>query len=77
LQSEFDIDLSDPHTKKVVDKIMARRFTIYKYQCHMHYKKFATLEEARENPVDHMESDDWKALCTHFEEERFKVIFYF
>ena len=56
---------------------MARRFTIYKYQCHMHYKKFATLEEARENPVDHMESNDWKALCTHFEEERFKVIFYF
>ncbi|XVE57125.1 hypothetical protein DITRI_Ditri04bG0066500 [Diplodiscus trichospermus] len=53
---------------------MARRFILYKHRCHKHYKKFATPEEARENPVDHMELEDWKALCAHFKEEKFKEL---
>ena len=56
---------------------MAKCFITYKYRLHQHYKKFQTLEEARANPPEHVESEDWKAFCGHFESEQFKVILLF
>ncbi|KAF2289229.1 hypothetical protein GH714_030900 [Hevea brasiliensis] len=72
-EGEFDICLSDPHTKKVVDKIMAKRFLTYKHRCHKHYLKFQTPEEAHKNPPEHMKAEDWAKLCGRFESEEFKV----
>ncbi|XP_050210711.2 uncharacterized protein LOC126661004 [Mercurialis annua] len=73
LAGEFDIDIEDPHTKKVIDKIMSRRFTSFKHRCHMHYKKFKTFDEASKHPLDNIKSENWITFCKHFEDEKFKA----
>ena len=65
--------MSDPHSEDVIDTVMAKRFINYKYRCHQHYKKY-TPAEAKQNPIDGVDKDDWIALCDHFEDESFKVM---
>ncbi|KAK8560169.1 hypothetical protein V6N12_012972 [Hibiscus sabdariffa] len=72
IQDEFDISLDDPHAKKVIDKMMTRRFMTFKHKCHKHFKKFTSSEEAQANPPSDVKIDDWKNMCKHFESDRFQ-----
>ncbi|KAI8555149.1 hypothetical protein RHMOL_Rhmol05G0152000 [Rhododendron molle] len=71
LESEFDVKFEDPHTRTVVDKIMAMRFRQFKHRCHLHYKKFSP-EEAPQHPPVNVEPVDWIPLCEHFKTDEFK-----
>ncbi|KAI8556790.1 hypothetical protein RHMOL_Rhmol05G0282700 [Rhododendron molle] len=71
LISEFDVKFEDPHTRTVVDKIMAMRFRQFKHRCHLHYKKFSP-EEAPQHPPVNVEPVDWIPLCEHFKTDEFK-----
>ncbi|CAL1396455.1 unnamed protein product [Linum trigynum] len=72
IESEFDIDMSDPHVREMVDGIIAARFRRFKHNCHQHYKKESDPIKARENPKKTVNIDDWKVLCDHFESPTFK-----
>ncbi|XP_031395835.1 uncharacterized protein LOC116207116 [Punica granatum] len=72
LESEFQISLSEPHTREVVDAAMADRYRQFKHNCRKHYRKFSTIEEARQNPPIDVEEADWISLCEHFESDEFK-----
>ncbi|KAK9018658.1 hypothetical protein V6N11_033705 [Hibiscus sabdariffa] len=72
IQDELDISLDDPHAKKVIHKMMARRFMTFKHKCHKHFKKFTSSEEAQANPPSDVKIDDWKNMCKHFESDKFQ-----
>ncbi|OWM77765.1 hypothetical protein CDL15_Pgr012467 [Punica granatum] len=72
LESEFQISLSEPYAREVVDAAMADRYRPFKHNCCKHYRKFSTIEEARQNPPIDVEEADWIPLCEHFESDEFK-----
>ncbi|PKI73553.1 hypothetical protein CRG98_006134 [Punica granatum] len=74
LQSEFQISLSEPHAREVVDATTADRYRQFKHNCRKHDRKFFTIEEARQNPPIDVEEADWIPLCEHFESDEFKEI---
>ncbi|KDO43137.1 hypothetical protein CISIN_1g046465mg [Citrus sinensis] len=57
--TKFEFDMSMPHILNYVNSSMAERYSYHRYNCHKHFKKYATPSEA---PClfNHFESDEFK-----------------
>ncbi|CAL1379632.1 unnamed protein product [Linum trigynum] len=67
LESEFDIDMTTPGVKEMVDATMASRLRQFKYRCHQRYKNEIDKVKARETPMEEVNINDWELLCDHFD----------
>ncbi|KAM7473383.1 hypothetical protein LguiB_020626 [Lonicera macranthoides] len=67
----------EPHVMRFMrylNKAMSSAYTHICNKLKTHFKKFISLEEARPNKPEEVESqDDWKFLCLLFSSEKFKL----
>ncbi|KDO39328.1 hypothetical protein CISIN_1g041788mg, partial [Citrus sinensis] len=72
LLTKFEFDMSMPHILNYVNSSMAKRYSDHRYNCHKHFKKYATPSEARQHAYRKNSQQDWAWLCNHFESDEFK-----
>ncbi|XP_052296341.1 uncharacterized protein LOC102609798 isoform X1 [Citrus sinensis] len=64
--------MSMPHILNYVTHSMVERYLDHRYNCHKHFKKYATPSEARQHAYKNISQQDWDWLCNHFESDKFK-----
>ncbi|KAK9214630.1 hypothetical protein WN944_006624 [Citrus x changshan-huyou] len=72
LLTKFEFDMSMPHILNYVNSSMVERYSDHRYNCHKHFKKYATPSEARRHAYKNISQQDWDWLCNHFESDEFK-----
>ncbi|WCJ24551.1 hypothetical protein M5689_006502 [Euphorbia peplus] len=69
----MDINLDDPGVKDCLVNRLQISIRNKRYKLGQHFKKFATLEEAKRNkPTFCSDQKNWKSLCDYFTSEKFK-----
>ncbi|KAL6226202.1 hypothetical protein ACLB2K_000165 [Fragaria x ananassa] len=76
VEVNFDVDVQRPSIIHYLNKLMGKVYREFKCELHKHYKKMRSLEEALDKPPKAMiarnDPAQWKCLCKHFSEEKFK-----
>ncbi|XP_050376305.1 uncharacterized protein LOC126793736 [Argentina anserina] len=76
VEVNFDVDVQRPSIVHYLNKLMGKVYREFKCELHKHYKKMRSLEEALDKPPKAMiarnDPAQWKCLCKHFSEEKFK-----
>ncbi|KAK9226128.1 hypothetical protein WN943_011175 [Citrus x changshan-huyou] len=57
--TKFEFDMSMPHILNYVNSSMAERYLDHRYNCHKHFKKYATPSEARRHAYRNISQQDW------------------
>ena len=73
MQAKFTSDAPPEVFEKYCLETFKARFKEHRGELSKHFKKFASEEEARQNPPAGVSVDDWAMLCTRFTAESFKV----
>ncbi|KAL5703592.1 hypothetical protein ACHQM5_022121 [Ranunculus cassubicifolius] len=73
LKENFDVDIHNPHVKKVVNKFLAQRLREHRCRLHKYYKNLGDSIDKRQSPPKNLSQEDWNTLCSTFETEEFKV----
>ena len=77
MQSKFDINMSLPGVKICVTKMCITAFYNFRYRLKKHFKKFPTVNEARENKHEEVKTQaEWDFLCDRFSSEEFQVLMF-
>lgn len=72
--SKFDINMSLPGVKICVTKMCITAFYNFRYRLKIHFKKFPTVNEARENKHEEVKTQaEWDFLCDRFSSEEFQI----
>ena len=70
----MNINVDDPGVRDSLIERLKCSSRQKRYKLHGHYKKFATLEEAKRNkPSFCPNKNNWDVLCDYFETPEFKV----
>ncbi|KAM5548110.1 hypothetical protein ABKV19_002190 [Rosa sericea] len=76
VEVNFEVDVQRPSIIHYLNKVMGKVYREFKCELHKHYKKMRSLEEALDKPPKAMiarnDPAQWKCLCKHFSEEKFK-----
>lgn len=67
--------MSMPHILNYVNSSMAERYLDHRYNCHKHFKMYATPSEGSRHAYKNISQQDWDWLCNHFESDEFKVTY--
>lgn len=71
----MDVNVDAPGVKQCLIDRLKSSSRQKRYKLHMHYKKFATLVEAKNNKPSFCPcKKNWEALCDYFATPKFKVI---
>ncbi|CAH9123657.1 unnamed protein product [Cuscuta epithymum] len=73
IQMHMDVNFADPGVKESLIGRLKSSSRQKRYQLHMHYKQFQTLEEAKEKkPPTFLSQENWELLCDHFASPEFQ-----
>ncbi|KAA0067787.1 CACTA en-spm transposon protein [Cucumis melo var. makuwa] len=74
LQRFFVLDFNDQAMLKLVEHQMLTTFKEFWADCHIHFKKYSDLEEARANPPNVLVGchEYWHFLCDHYMSRTFQ-----
>ncbi|KAI3901446.1 hypothetical protein MKW92_019825 [Papaver armeniacum] len=74
LKDNFILDTTRPSVKRCLNYRMSKGYACFKHKMLMHFKIYATIEEARGNPFGNISPENWSSLCDLFAMESIENI---
>ncbi|RZC86909.1 hypothetical protein C5167_030254 [Papaver somniferum] len=72
LKDNFILNTTSPYVRRFLNYRMSKGYTNFKREMLMHFRKYASIEEARGNPFGNISPANWSSLCDLFVLERIK-----
>ncbi|WCJ18203.1 hypothetical protein M5689_006598 [Euphorbia peplus] len=73
LNIHMDVNIDEPGVKDCLADRLQASLRQKRHLLHKHYKKFATVEEAKRNKPSYCcDQKNWEELCDHYSSEKFK-----
>ncbi|KAI3862202.1 hypothetical protein MKX03_037372 [Papaver bracteatum] len=66
LKDNFMLDTRRPSVKRYLNYRMSKGYINFKHEMLMHFRNYATIEEARGNPFGNISPASWSSLCDRF-----------
>ncbi|KAI3912921.1 hypothetical protein MKW98_008333 [Papaver atlanticum] len=74
LKDNFILDTTRPSVKRFLNYRMSKGYANFKHKMLMHFRNYATIEEARGNPFGNILPENWSSLCDLFAMESIENI---